>query len=166
MNLKVDRRLIVSSGIVFLFVLSLVSFEVSLSVKKERSALRSQEEELLALASQYEGLKRAVDSVEGKKSLTKVAGIVQAVDEVFGSLGLNEKVKSVKSAGTKEKKYATEEEADVSVEKVSMNEMMNILYKIENAPMILSVKRTSIKSSFDDPSLLNITMTIGLITPK
>jgi general secretion pathway protein M len=166
MNLKVDRRLIVSSGIVFLFVLSLVSFEVSLSVKKERSSLRSQEEELLALASQYEGLKRAVDSVEGKKSLTKVAGIVQAVDEVFGSLGLNEKVKSVKSAGTKEKKYATEEEADVSVEKVSMNEMMNILYKIENAPMILSVKRTSIKSSFDDPSLLNITMTIGLITPK
>jgi general secretion pathway protein M len=166
MNLKVDRRLIVSSGIVFLFVLSLVSFEVSLSVKKERSALRSQEEELLALASQYEGLKRAVDSVEGKKSLTKVAGIVQAVDEVFGSLGLNEKVKSVKSAGTKEKKYATEEEADVSVEKVTMNEMMNILYKIENAPMILSVKRTSIKSSFDDPSLLNITMTIGLITPK
>jgi general secretion pathway protein M len=165
-KLKADRRVVVISAIAVLFVLSLVLFEVALSVKKERNTLKSQEKELFVLAAQYSELKRTVDSVEGKKSLTKVAGIVQAVDEIFGSLGLNEKVKSVKSAGTKEKKYAVEEEADVSVEKVSMNELVNILYKIENAPMILSVKRTTIKSSFDNPSLLNITMTIGLITPK
>lgn len=166
MNLKIDRTLMVISGIAFLFVLSLVLFEFSLSMKKERKVLKSRQKELFVLADEYQHLKRAVDSVEGKKSLSKVAGIVQAVDEVFGSLGLNQKVKSVKSAGTREKKYAVEEEADVSVEKVTMNEMVNILYKIENAPMILSVKRTTIRTSFDNPSLLNVTMTIGLITPK
>ena len=73
---------------------------------------------------------------------------------------------SVKSTGTREKKYASEEEAEVSVERVTMNEMVNILYRIENAPMILSVRKTSIKTSFDNPSLLNITMTVGLIKPK
>ncbi len=166
MNLRADKRVIVISAIAVLFVLSLVSFEIALSMKKERNSLRSQEKELLVLAGEYQGLKRTVDSVEGKKSLTKVAGIVQAVDEVFGSLGLSQKVKSVKSTGAREEKYAVEEEAGVSVEKVTMNEMVNILYKIENAPMILSVKKTVIRTSFDNPSLLNITMTIGLITPK
>jgi general secretion pathway protein M len=161
-----DRRLIVMSGMALLCILCFVLLEVSLSMKKERNALRSQEKELFVLANEYQGLKRTVDSVEGKKSLTKVEGIVQAVDEVFRSLGLNQKVKSVKPTGTREKKYGIEEEADVSVEKVTMNEMVNILYKIENAPMILSVKKTTLRTSFDNPSLLNMTMTIGLITPK
>ena len=166
MSLKIDRKLAVMSGVAVLLVLCLVLFWFSLSMKKDLNALRSQQKELLVLANEYQGLKRAVDSVEGRKSLTKVEGIVQAVDEVFGSLGLNQKVKSVKSAGTREKKYAIEEEADVSVEKVTMNEMVNILYKIENAPMILSVKKTTVKTSFDSPSLLNITMTVSLIKPK
>ncbi len=166
MNLKIDKRFSVISGFAVLFVLCLVSFEFSLSAKKERDSLQLQQKELIVLANEYRGLKRAVDSVEGRKSLTKVEGIVQAVDEVFGSLGLNQKVKSVKSAGTREKKYAIEEEADVSVEKVTMNEMVNILYKMENAPMILSVKKTAVKTSFDNPSLLNMTMTVSLIRPK
>jgi hypothetical protein len=121
---------------------------------------------MLVLANEYAGLKTTVDSVEGKKSLTKVEGIVQAVDEVFKSIGLSQRVKSVKSTGTRERKFASEEEADVSVEKVTMNEMVNILYRIETAPMILSVKKTSIKMSFDNPSLLNVTMTVSLIRPK
>ncbi len=164
--MKADRRLIVISAAAVLFLVCLVLFKVSLSMKNERDALRSQEKELSVLAGEYQALKRTVDSVEGKKSLTKVMGIVQAVDEVFSSLGLNQKLKSVKPTGTREKKYGIEEEADISVERVTMNEMVNILFKIENAPMILSVKKTAVKTSFDNPSLLNVTMTIGLITPK
>jgi mannitol-specific phosphotransferase system IIBC component len=166
MNFKADKNVLTISGIVLLFIICVVVFEVSLSLKRERDALRSQQKEMLVLANEYAGLKNTVASVEAKKSLTNVEGIVQAVDEVFKSMGLGQKVKSVKSTGTREKKYASEEEAEVSVERVTMNEMVNILYRIENAPMILSVRRTSIKTSFDNPSLLNITMTVGLIKPK
>jgi general secretion pathway protein M len=166
MNLKVDRNVLVISVIAVLFIACIIMFEVSLSLKKERDTLRSQQKEMLALSNEYAGLKTAVDSVEGKKSHAKVEGIVQAVDEVFKSMGLGQKVKSVKSTGSREKKFAFEEEADVSVEKVTMNEMVNILYRIENAPMILTVRKTSMKTSFDNPSLLNVTMTVGLIKPK
>ncbi len=166
MNLKVDRNVFVISVIALLFIVCLIMFEVSLSLKRERGTLRSQQKEMLSLANEYTGLKNAVALVEGKKSIAKVAGIVQAVDEVFKSMGLGQKVKSVKSTGVREKRFASEEEAEVSVEKVTMNEMVNILYRIENAPMILSVRKTSIKTSFDNPSLLNVTMTVGLIKPK
>ncbi len=166
MKLKVDRNVLVISVIALLFVACAVLFEVSLSVKRERETLRSQHKQMLALLNEYSGLKNRVDSVEGKKSITKVEGIVQAVDEVFKSLGLAQKIKSVKSTGAREKKFAFEEEADVSVEKITMNEMVNVFYRIENAPMILTVRKASIRTSFDNPSLLNITMTVGLIKPK
>jgi general secretion pathway protein M len=166
MNLKIDKNILAISVIALLFIVCAILFEVSLSLKRERDTLRSRQNEMLALSNEYAGLKTAVDAVEGKRSLTKVEGIVQAVDEVFKSMGLGQKVKSVKSTGTREKKFASEEEAEVSVEKVTMNEMVNILYRIENAPMILTVRKTSMKTSFDNPSLLNVTMTVGLIKPK
>jgi general secretion pathway protein M len=166
MNLKADRNVFTISGIILLLIVCVILFEVSLSLKREHDTLGSQQKEMLLLAGEYAGLKNTVTSVETKKSPTKVEGIVQAVDEVFKSMGLGQKVKSVKSTGTREKKFASEEEAEVSIEKVTMNEMVNILFRIENAPMILSVRKTSIKTAFDNPSLLNITMTVSLIKPK
>jgi len=166
LNFRFDRKVVILSGLALLFVLCIVLFKVSLSLRKERDSLKAQQKEMLLLVNDYASLKYAVDIVEGKKSLSQVQGIVQAVDEVFRSMGLNQKVKSVKSTGTREQKYASEEEAEISVEKVSMNEMVNIFYRVENAPMILSVRKASIRTSFDNPSLLNITMTIGLIKPK
>ncbi len=166
MNLRTDRKVLVISAIVLLFIACVVLFEISLSLKRQNTILRSRQKEMLLLSQEYSDLKNIISAVEARKSLTKMEGIVQAVDEIFKSMGLQQKVKSVRSAGTKEKKYSSEEEADVSVEKVTMNELVNILYKMENAPMILSVRKTSIRSSFESPSLLNVTMTVGLIKPK
>lgn len=154
------------AAIVVSLVLGILLVNMSLSLKKERTELRSRQKEISLLKGEFERLKGAVDSVEAKRSLIKVEGIVQAVDEVFRSLGLSRNVRSVKPLGVREKKYGVEEEAEVQVEKVNMNEMTNIFYKMENAPMALSIKKTAIKTSFDNPSLLNLTITVGLIKPK
>ena len=166
MNLKTRRKLLISAAAGIMLVVSVLLVNASLALKKEGSTLRAQKEELLLLREDFLGLREKIGSVEGKKSLTKVEGIVQAIDEVFKSTGLNQKVKSVKPTATRDKKYAVEEETDVEVEKVSMNEMLNILYKLENAPMVLLIKKARLKTSFEDPSLLNMTMTIGLVRPK
>jgi len=154
------------AGFIAALLLCFVLLNISLSLKKERANLRSRQNEMLGLQAEFEHLKSAVDLVEGRKSPVKVEGIVQAVDEVFTSIGLSQKVKSVKPLGAREKKYAIEEEADVRIERVTMNEMINILYKIENAPMLLSIRRTALKTSFDNPSLLNLTITVSLVKPR
>lgn len=166
MKLSIEKRFIVPAAVVVALIVSVVMLNVSMSLKKKHADLLEQQNELVQLKEQYMGLKEKLDFVESKKSLTKVEGIAQAVDEVFRSLGLDQKVKSVKSTSTWDRQYAVEEEAEVQVEKVNMNEMANIFYKIENAPMILSIKKTDLKTSFDSPTLLNITMTVSLIKPK
>jgi hypothetical protein len=95
-----------------------------------------------------------------------VQGVLQAVDEVFSSVSLKDKVKTVKNTGKRETKDGIEEEADVSVEKVTMNEMVNIFYRIDHAPMILTVKKVTVKQSFENPELLNIILMLSFLKTK
>lgn len=47
-----------------------------------------------------------------------------------------------------------------------MNEMVNIFYRIENAPMILTIKKATVKKSFENPELLNISLVLSFLNPK
>lgn len=149
-----------------LALLCVFMLNLSLSLKHNLQTVRSQQAEMLLLKDEYSSLKSRTDVVKGRKSLMNVGGIVQAVDEIFLPLGLKERVASVKPTGAEELRDAVVEEAEVEIGDVNMNEMVNIFYKIENAPMALSVRMASIEISFRDPTLLNITMTISLIRPK
>ena len=147
-------------------IIAIIMFRVYLSSKDELNSLKQQQKEMQALKSEFQALKGIVDSADAKKSLSRVQGIIQAVDELSISLGMKAKVKSVKALGARDIRYAIAEDADVLVERVTMNEMVNMLYKIENAPMALSLKRVNIRTAFEDPALLNISMTLSLIRNK
>lgn len=166
MKLAGNKRTVIAALIFSLIMVCAYSITAARNAKKERLSLENRRTEFIDSREKYIALKAAVASVEGRKSLVKVEGIVQAVDEVFRPLGLSRKVRSVKPTGSRDIGYGTEEEADVQVEKVNMNELLNILYRTENAPMFLSVRKTSIKTSFDNPQLLNLSMTVLLIRPK
>lgn len=151
--------------LVFIF---LVAYGINMlsSERKELKLLKEQQKEMLILKDEFLSLRQRIGLVEGRKNLSNTKGIAQAVDEVFSSVGLRDKVKTVKSAVKRELKEGTEEDADVSIEKVSMNEMVNIFYKIENAPMILTIKKTTIKKSFENPELLNVTLSLSFLKTK
>jgi hypothetical protein len=165
-KLKADRRLLAAGGAAILCVVIFFLGSASLSLEKERSSLRIKRKEILALRDNYLSLRAALNAAEARKTGGKPAGIVQTIDELFGSMGLSQKVKSVKSTEARDRKYAVEEEAEVELEKVNMNEMTNIFYRIENGPFLLSVRKSDIKTNFENPALLNITMTVDLIKPK
>jgi len=148
-------------AVVFFSAISLLSSE-----RKKLELMKEQRKEMLTLKEEFILLKQRVDAVESKKKLSSVQGIVQAVDEVFLPLGLKDKVKTVKFTGERETREGFEEEADIYIEKVSMNEMVNIFYKIRNAPMALTIKKAGIKKSFENPELLNLTLTLSFLKSK
>jgi general secretion pathway protein M len=166
MKFRPDRRSLAVAGAALLCILAFLLVNASLSLKRERSSLREERKELLALRDEFVSLKASLSATEGRKSAAKSGGIVQTVDELFRSMGLNQKVKSVKSTDVRDRKYAVEQEAEIQLEKVSMNEMANIFYRIENGPFLLSIRKSVIKTNFENPTLLDITMTVDLINPK
>ena len=164
--MKNRKMLSILGGLAGFVILFALGINLLLSERRELNQLKDQRKEMLLLKDEFLSLRQKINFVEGRKNLSNVQGIVQAVDEVFSSIGLRDKVKTVKSVGKRETRDGFEEEADISIEKVSMNEMANIFYRIERAPMVLTIKKATIKKSFDNPELLNLTLVISFLKAK
>ena len=164
--LRHKKALYIFSGLVSLAIVLALAINLLLSERRELKQLKDQRKEMMLLKAEFLSLRQRLNLVEGKENLSNMQGIVQAVDEVFSSTGLREKVKAVKSTGKRETRDGFEEEADVSIEKISMNEMVNIFYRIEHAPMVLIVKKATVKKSFENPELLNLTLDLSFLKVK
>ena len=166
-DLLKNRRIISFSAVLISFlILAALGIKMLSSQTKELHQLQEQRKEMALLRDEFLLLQQKIQTVEKRKNLTNIQGVLQAVDEVFSSVGLKDKVKTVKNTGKRETKDGIEEEADVSVEKVTMNEMLNIFYRIDHAPMILSIKKVTVKQSFENPELLNITLMLSFLKTK
>ena len=162
-----NRKIILAlAGLLAFSILIGTGIQVLSSSKKELKLLKEQQREMALLKDEFITLRQKVAAVESKKSLANTTGIVQAIDEVFRSIGVKNKVKTVRATGQKEVREGFEEEAEITLEKVTLNEMLNIFYRIENAQMILTIKKASIKKSFDNPELLNINLALSFLKPK
>lgn len=161
------KTIIVS--IVCIVVLIILAFEMTSylsSKKKELYTLKKEYKEMQLEKEEFIKINKKVSKLQNKMSITNVKDVVQAIDEVFSSIGLKHKISSVKPIAKGGMENIKEQQAEVHIEKVNMNEMVNIFYKIENAPFLLVVKNAKLKTSFENPELINIMLTVSLITKK
>lgn len=160
------RKALIVLALAGLYILLLPNLLWERSAERELAALRKKYNEFSALAGEYRSLKESISAIERKKALTKTTSIAQAIGDISQSLGMAGKVKSIKGTGTrKTPNQMSEETAEIQIEKLTVNEMVQLIYKIENAPMILTMKTVVIKKSFENPELLDVTMTVSLFTP-
>ncbi|MGO9138726.1 MAG: hypothetical protein ACLP9S_02825 [Syntrophales bacterium] len=135
------------------------------SVSKDLSVLTAKYQEFSSLTGEYRLLSENVGAIEQKKSLTKTNGVAKAMEDITSTLGIRGKMKSIKGTGTKKiADQMIEESAEIQMEKLNMSELINLFYKIENAPMILAIKKVAIKKSFENPELLDATMSVSLFS--
>jgi len=159
------NQVLLLSALLCLYVLIIPALIWERASSREISQLKTKFTEFSILSAEYRSLKEQIGSIEQKRFLTKTSGIAQALDDVFLSLGLKGKMKSIKGIGGREiKDQMNEETAEVQMEKVNLNELVNIFYKLENAPLVLSIQKAAFKKSFDNPDLLDVTMTFSLFT--
>jgi hypothetical protein len=57
-----------------------------------------------------------------------------------------------------------EETAEIQIDKVSLNELVNLLYKADIAPVMFVVKKITIWKDFENPALLDVTITTSYFT--
>ncbi len=168
MKRNLSRDIMVLAFIILgLFILIVPLLMTAKSASKELDTLKAKQKELASLSREYRTLKENVDFVEQRPSLSQIHGVANALDTISSSLGIKGKIKSVKTVTTREVAGSmTEESAEVLIEKVTLNELVNLFYRIGDAPMILSMKRVSMKKSFENPELLDVNMNLALFTKK
>lgn len=164
-----DRAMRMKALIVFvlvgLFILIIPNLIWKRSVERDLSTLTAKYHEFSTAAAEYGLLRESVVAIEQKKTLTKVTTLAQAMDDITSPLGIKGKVKSIKGTGIKKNvDKMSEDSAEVQIEKLNMSELVHLMYKIENAPMILAVKKVAMKKSFETPDLLDVTMSVSLFS--
>ncbi len=164
---KESRSAAVSFVIAFcLLVLIIPNVIMERSSRKEVSSLQARQKEFSVIAGQYASVKGRLDVIERRSVSNKVRGAAETLEEIFSSIGVASKLKSIKSAGSRGfVGDLREENAQVQIEKLTLNELVNIFFRIENAPIRLVVRSAAMKKSFEKPELLDVTMSISLFTP-
>lgn len=158
-----NDRLILSTAIigVILIVITVITFASSGKLEKKNRSLHNQLNEMKRMKEELAELRELVDTREKKIGLTEVNGVVSALEEMLDGLGVE--AKSIKPLEKRKSGEFTEESAELRIESIDINTIVNLLYKVDNSPVPLKVKDASIRSMFENPDMFILSLTASLI---
>jgi general secretion pathway protein M len=128
-------------------------------LEKRRTARESEIAELLLLKQRYQEAKSTAQRSANQRAAVRAGDSPAKLIEETGIKGKSLQVKPLK---TEERAGFQEESADVRIEGLTPNETINLLFKLEQGARPATIKKLLLKTRFDDPSRLDLSMTVTL----
>jgi hypothetical protein len=146
---------------VFLIVITLITFASSGRLERKNRALHSQLNKMETMKEELVQLRELVDTREKKIGLTEVSGVISALEQMLEGLGIE--AKSIKPLEKRTSGEFTEENAELEIENIDINTMVNLLYRIDTSPVPFKIKDVSIRTTFENPDMYILSLTASLI---
>ena len=140
---------------------SLLHDRIQLLTKK-RASREAAVTELMLLSHQYRS------ATAGSQRLSNRLAAVRADDspaKLIEETGIKGKSTQVKPVKGEELQGMVEDAAEIKLEGITANEAVNLIYRLENNQRPVVIKKANLKSRYDDPSRLDVTLTVGLVKP-
>ncbi|MBF0537994.1 MAG: hypothetical protein HQL03_07045 [Nitrospirae bacterium] len=141
---------------------------ISLNVLRYRtSALKRVEDSVSqynSLLSEYQQVKDEQGSLRRRINLQGTGGVLQAIGEVMSSLGLKERRSTIALEAQRSFMELKEENAEFKINGISLNELVNILYKMEHGTTGLFIRRLNMKKAFADPTRFDVTVDVSYVS--
>jgi general secretion pathway protein M len=164
-DLDSRRRLWCGYGLIALLTVSLgwsaLAARTS-ALERKRAAREAVLKELLPLKAAYRSAKLISDQQTGKLATLRPDDSLARVIEEIGIRGKGVKIAPLKG---EERNGVIEDAADVRIEGLSANEVINLIYRLEKGSRPISVKKANLRVRFDDPSRFDLAMSIALLKP-
>lgn len=161
--LQFDKALL---SIIFLCILALITIITSYvftgNFQRNNTALTKQITEISSMTEGVIKMKSLVDSRENKIRSSKAKGIVSTMEQILGTLSLKAKV--IKPLSKKKLTPFMEENAEIEIQDIDLNHIVNLLYKIDTSPSPMKINSTSINATFEDPDKFILKFTVSLLT--
>ncbi|MGA7827622.1 MAG: hypothetical protein WCA04_08185 [Geobacteraceae bacterium] len=132
-------------------------------LEKKRKSREQDLVEMMTLKQQFLSAKLASQRFAGRLAGVRADDSPAKIIEEIGIKGKSSKITPLKS---EEQGGFTEDSAEVQLDGLTLNEVVNLLYRLEKGSRPVLVKKADLKTRFDDPSLLDITLTIALLKPS
>jgi len=161
--LKFDRALL---SIIVLCILALITTITSyVSTRNFQSNNNTLSKQISEISSMTEGviqMKELVESREKKIGSSKARGIVSTMEQILGTLSLKAKV--IKPLSKKKLTTFMEENAEIEIQDIDLNHIVNLLYKIDTSPSPMKINSAAINATFEDPDKFTLKFTVSLLT--
>jgi general secretion pathway protein M len=82
---------------------------------------------------------------------------------VFEEIGIKGKGSQIRPIKGEERGGFLEDAAEIKIDGLTANEAVNLLFKLEKGSRPVIIKRALLKTRFDDPSRLDLTLTVALL---
>ena len=131
-------------------------------IMKKRTAREADIAEMLVLKQRYQEA-----SVSAQKLSNRLAAIrpddspAKVIDEI-GIKGKNSQIRQLKG---EDRGGFMEDAAEVKLEGLTANEVVNLLYRLEYGSKPAVIKKTLLKTRFDDPAKFDLTLNVALLKP-
>ena len=160
-----DTRLYIGVGIALILILLIVFTSANQRIstlEKRRKAREGELVELMGLKQRYLSAKISFQRCSGRLATSPGDDSPARVVESMGIKGTSSRVTPLKG---EQRGGFIEDAAEVRIEGLTANEAVNLLYRLEKGVKPVLVKKANLKTRFDDPSRMDVTLTIALLKP-
>jgi general secretion pathway protein M len=154
-----------AGGIIVLLLLalgySLLHERIGL-LQKKRASREAAVKELLLLSHQFKTASANAQRLGNRLSAVKADDSPAKIVEEIGIKGKSTQVKPVKG---EERQGMVEDGAEIRIDGLTANEAINLIYRLEKGTRPVLVKKANLKTRYDDPARMDVTLTAILLKP-
>lgn len=132
------------------------------ALEKKRSARETVLKEMLPLKVAYLSAKQSSQQLSGRMSMLRPDDSPAKIIEDTGIKGKSIKITPLKG---EERNGFTEDAADIRIDGLTFNEVVNLLYRLEKGSRPLVIKKCNLRVRFDDPSRCDLALIMALLKP-
>ncbi|TGU74073.1 general secretion pathway protein GspM [Geomonas terrae] len=159
----IRQRIGVALAVLLAIVVALSAINSRITALEHKRAAREADiGEMMRLKLRYQEANAGAQRMANRLMATRPDDSPAKIIEETGIKGRGSQIKPVK--GDDIPGYV-EDAAEVRMEGLSANEAVNLVYRLEKGTRPVTVKKALIKQRFDDPSKLDVALTIALIKP-
>ena len=132
------------------------------ALENKRSAREAVLKELLPLKVAYLSARQSSDQLRGRMASLRPDDSPAKIIEDTGIKGKSVKIVPLKG---EVRSGFVEDAADVRVEGLTLNEAVNLLYRLEKGSRPLIIKKSNLRVRFEDQSRCDLTLVLALLRP-
>ena len=131
-------------------------------LEKKRVSREADLSEMMLLKQRHREASAGAQKLSNRLSAVTVEDSVAKLIEEIGITGKSSQIKPLKG---EDRPGFVEDAAEVKIEGLSANEMVNLLHRLEKGVKPVVIKKANLKTRYDDPAKLDVTLTIALLKP-
>lgn len=167
-NLEPREKIMLLAGLIFLLCVvavygiylpyreSLQQAERSIAVKQRQLA------QVRDLQQEYRGLERRIARAEQGLARSGEQSALALLENIAARIDSRDKLNYIRPQPPQSQGAYRIENLDIKFEKLSLEQAVNLLWRVETAETRMQVRNLRLRQRFDDTSLLDVTMTVAV----